>query len=163
MTTVPLATAFSPERWKKAIYVMLENIPGVVHSNKLRIIQLMEADFNQLLRIAFARNIEKLSKNHKGIISDHHYVRAHATCMTPVINKLLTVQLLIQKRTEGIIFDNDAKGCYDIIIIGVVWVIRKSQWKCWVCCGPKSSIMYALASAFLTKHMDRPSKKCCME
>jgi hypothetical protein len=39
--------------------------------------------------------------------------------MTPVLNKLLTVQLLIQKRTEGIIFDNDAKGCYNIIISGV--------------------------------------------
>jgi hypothetical protein len=39
--------------------------------------------------------------------------------MNPVLNKLLTVQLLIQKRTEGIVFDNDAKGCYDIIISGV--------------------------------------------
>jgi hypothetical protein len=39
--------------------------------------------------------------------------------MTPVLNKLLTVQLLIQKQTEGIVFDNDAKGCYDRIISGV--------------------------------------------
>jgi hypothetical protein len=39
--------------------------------------------------------------------------------MTPVLNKLLTVQLLIQKRTESIIFDNDAKGCYYRIISGV--------------------------------------------
>jgi hypothetical protein len=31
----------------------------------------------------------------------------------------LTVQLLIQKMTEGIVFDNDAKGCNDIIISGV--------------------------------------------
>jgi hypothetical protein len=39
--------------------------------------------------------------------------------MTPVLNKLLTVQLLIQKRTEGIVFDNDAKGFYHRIISGV--------------------------------------------
>jgi hypothetical protein len=71
------------------------------------------------LRIAFARNIAKLAKNNKGIISDHQYGRAHATCMTPVLNKLLTVQLLIQKRTEGIVFNNDVKGCYDRIISGV--------------------------------------------
>jgi hypothetical protein len=119
MMTVPLATGFCPYRWKKAIDVMLEKIQGVVHSNKLRIIQLLEADLNQVLRIAFARNIAKLSKNKKGIISDHQYGRARATCMTPVLNKLLTVQLLIQKRTEGIVFDNDAKGCYDRIISGV--------------------------------------------
>jgi hypothetical protein len=72
-----------------------------------------------VLRIAFVRNIAKLAKNHKGIISDHQYGRAHATCMTPVLKKLLTVQLLIQKRTEGIVFDNDDKGCYDRIISGV--------------------------------------------
>jgi hypothetical protein len=119
MMTVPLATGFCTERWKKAIDVMLEKIPGVVRSNKLRIIQLLEADLNQVLCIAFATNIAKLAKNNKGIISDHQYGRAHATCMTPVLNKLLTVQLLIQKRTEVIVFDNDAKGCYDRIINGV--------------------------------------------
>jgi hypothetical protein len=72
------------------------------------------------LRIYFARNIAKLAKNNKGIISNHQYGRAHATCVTPVLNKLLTVQLLIQKRTEGIVFDNDAKGCYDRITSGLV-------------------------------------------
>jgi hypothetical protein len=40
MMTVPLATGLCPERWKKAINVMLENIPGVVRSNKLRLIEL---------------------------------------------------------------------------------------------------------------------------
>jgi hypothetical protein len=122
MMTVLLATGFCPERWKKEIDVMLEKIPGVVRSNKLRIIQLLEADLNQVLRIAFAKNIAKLAQKNKGIISDHQYGRAHATCMTPVLNKRLTVQLLIQKRTEGIVFYNDAKGCYDRIISGVVLV-----------------------------------------
>jgi hypothetical protein len=110
MMTVPLATGLGSERRKKAIDVMLEKIPGVVRSNKLQIIQLLEADLNQVLRIDFARNISKLAKNNKGIIIDQQYGRDHATCMTPVLNKLLTVQLRIQKRTEGIIFDNDAKG-----------------------------------------------------
>jgi hypothetical protein len=119
MMILPLATGFCPEQWKKAIHVMLEKIPGVMHSNKLRIIQLLEADLNQVLHIAFASNVAKLAKTNKGINSNRKYGRAHATCMTPVLNKLLTVQLLIQKRTEGIVFDNDAKGCYDKIICGV--------------------------------------------
>jgi hypothetical protein len=120
MMTVPLATGFCPERWKKAIDVMPEKIPGVVRSKKLPIIQLLKADPNQVLRIAFARNIVKIAKNHKGIISEHQYGRAHATYMTPVLNKLLTFQLLIQKRTDGIAFH--AKGCYDRIISGVALV-----------------------------------------
>jgi hypothetical protein len=36
-----------------------------------------------------------------------------------ILNKLLTVQLLIQKKTNGIVFDNDAKGCYDCIVSGI--------------------------------------------
>jgi hypothetical protein len=33
--------------------------------------------------------------------------------------ELLTIQILIQKRTHGIIFDNDVNGCYDRIISGM--------------------------------------------
>jgi hypothetical protein len=104
---------------------MLEKIPGVPHSNKLRIIQLVQADLNQVLCIAFARNISILAKDHSGIFSECRYGRANKTCITPVLNKLLTLQLLIQKRTEGIVFDNDAKGCYDRIISGIALACLK--------------------------------------
>jgi hypothetical protein len=40
-------------------------------------------------------------------------------CIIQILNKLLTIQKLIQKQTSGIIFDNDAKGCYDRIISGI--------------------------------------------
>jgi hypothetical protein len=119
MMTVPLETSYCPERWKQAIAVMLENIPRVSRSDKLRIIQLLEADLNKVLWVAFARNITKLEKKHDGIISEHQYGRAHKTCMMPVLNKLFTVKLLIQKRTVGNVFDNDAKGCYEIIVSGI--------------------------------------------
>jgi S-ribosylhomocysteine lyase LuxS involved in autoinducer biosynthesis len=87
---------------------MLEKVPGISRSDKLRIIQLLEAEVNQVLRIAFARNITRLAKEHEGIISEHQYRRAHKMCMTTVLNKLLTIQLLIQKKVEGIVFDNNA-------------------------------------------------------
>jgi hypothetical protein len=119
MMTVPLTAGFCPERWKQSVDVMLEKIPGVPRSNKLRIIQLLEADLNQVLRIAFAIKNSRLSKEHSGIISEHQYGRANKTLLTPVLNKLLTVHALIQKRTERIVFDNHAKGCYERIISGI--------------------------------------------
>jgi hypothetical protein len=73
MVTVPLVTGLFPEPWKKAIDVILEKMPGVVCSNKLQTIQLMEADLNQVFRIVFARNISKFVQNKKGIISDHQF------------------------------------------------------------------------------------------
>jgi hypothetical protein len=98
MTTVPLEAGFSPEHWKQAVDVMLEKVPGIPRSDKLIIIQLLEADLNQVLRIAFARNITRLAKYHEGIISEHQYGRAHKMCMTPLIKKLLTIQILVQKK-----------------------------------------------------------------
>jgi hypothetical protein len=125
MMTVPLDAGFCPNRWKQAVDVMLEKVPGIRRSDKLRIIQFLEADLNQVLRIAFARNITRLAKYHEGIISEHQYGRAHKTCMTPVINKLLTIQILTQKKVEGIVFDNDAKGCYNMIISGIALICLK--------------------------------------
>jgi hypothetical protein len=45
--------------------------------------------------------------------------------MTPVLNKLLTIQILIQNRVEGMVFENDAKGCYDRIISGIALACLK--------------------------------------
>jgi hypothetical protein len=112
--TVPLDAGFCPERWRKDVDVMLENIMGVVQTNKLRIIQLLEADLNQVLRLAFARNISKLAQDKDGIISEHQYGRSQRTCISPILNKLLIFQTLIQKRTNGIVFDNSVKECYDL-------------------------------------------------
>jgi hypothetical protein len=46
---------------------MLENIPGVIRTNKLRIIQILEADLNQVLLSAFSRNVRKLAQDEDGV------------------------------------------------------------------------------------------------
>jgi hypothetical protein len=79
MMTVPLDTGFCPELWKLEVDVMLEKVPWISRSDKLQIIQLLEVDLNQVLRIAFATNITitRLAKEHEGIISEHQYGRVH--------------------------------------------------------------------------------------
>jgi hypothetical protein len=88
---------------------MLEKIPGVPRINKLRIIELIDAYLNQVLRSVVAINISKLAQETPGIISEHQYGRSHQRCLTPVLNELLTVQLLIQNKMNGIVFDNSAR------------------------------------------------------
>jgi hypothetical protein len=44
---------------------------------------------------------------------------AFARKISNILSKLLKIQILIQKRKNGIVFDNDAKGCYDRIINGI--------------------------------------------
>jgi hypothetical protein len=72
MMTVPLDAGFCPERLRKAVDVMLEIIPGGIRTNKLRIIQLLEADLNQVLSSAFAMNISKIAQYKDGSSNDHH-------------------------------------------------------------------------------------------
>jgi hypothetical protein len=49
LMTILLYTGYFPERWRQAVDVMLEKIPGISKTNKLQIIQLLEADLNQVL------------------------------------------------------------------------------------------------------------------
>jgi hypothetical protein len=91
METIPLEMRFCPERWRHAVDIMLEKIPGITRTNKLRIIQLLEAHLNQVLRAAFARNITKLAQNHEGVTSEHHYDRLHRMCINPILKKILTI------------------------------------------------------------------------
>jgi hypothetical protein len=119
MATIPLKTRFCPERWRHAEDIILEKIPGIARTNKLRIIQLLESNLNQVLIAAFARNIMKLAQNHEGVISEHQYGRSHRTYISSILNKLLTIQILIKKWTNEIIFDNGTKGWYDRIISAI--------------------------------------------
>jgi hypothetical protein len=49
MASIPLETGLCLERWKHAVDIMFEKVPGIARSNKLQIIQLLEADLNQVL------------------------------------------------------------------------------------------------------------------
>jgi hypothetical protein len=152
MMAIPLSEMFCPERWRQAIDIMLEKIPVVPRINKLIIIQLLEADLNQVLRSVFARNISKLAQETPGIISEHQYGRSHQTCITPVLNKLLTVQLLIQNKTNGIVLDNDAKGCYDRIVSGIALAalrrIGYSKNSVWMLCLLWAQLEHHVATGF---------------
>jgi hypothetical protein len=49
---------------------MIEKIPQVPRTNKLRIIQLLEADLNQVLCSVFAINTSRLAQETPGIVSN---------------------------------------------------------------------------------------------
>jgi hypothetical protein len=57
LMTAPLETGYCLEKWKQPTYFMLEKIPRVSRSDKVQIIQLLEAGLNQVLRVAFTYNI----------------------------------------------------------------------------------------------------------
>ena len=57
MMSLPLKYGFINERWCQATDVMLEKKQGVRKIHQLRIIGLMEADFNTSLKLLFAKKM----------------------------------------------------------------------------------------------------------
>ena len=56
-------TGTIPERWSKGLSVMLEKIAGVAPVTNLRVIVLVEADFNCHNRLIFEDRMMKLARN----------------------------------------------------------------------------------------------------
>ena len=57
MMRLPFMYGFKNDRWAKCIDVMLEKKAGVQRIHQLRIIGLVEADFNSALKIYFAKHM----------------------------------------------------------------------------------------------------------
>ena len=56
LTTLPFEQGLSLRRWQNSIHFMLQK-KTLPYVNKLRIIQLFEADFNTSLKLIFSRNL----------------------------------------------------------------------------------------------------------
>ena len=54
---LPLKYGFAPTRWAKALQTMLPKDPGMPKVERLRVIQLFEADYNFVLRIIWGRRL----------------------------------------------------------------------------------------------------------
>jgi hypothetical protein len=52
---IPLSQGFSPTRWQTVINAMLEKTPGSPILHKLRVIHILEADYNLTLKAIFGR------------------------------------------------------------------------------------------------------------
>jgi hypothetical protein len=61
---IPLQQGFSPERWQTVINAMLEKIQGRPMLHKLRVIHIMEADYNLILKILFGKRLMQNCERH---------------------------------------------------------------------------------------------------
>jgi hypothetical protein len=66
---LPLANGFSPNRWKTVVNAMLEKITGKPMLHKLRVIHILEADYNLALKQIFGKRLLKNCENH-GMLGD---------------------------------------------------------------------------------------------
>lgn len=115
LTSLPLKYGFAPERWTKTIQVVLPKDAGAPKVTRLRNINILEADYNLILRTIWGRRmIWKANDTHS--LMQAQQARPGCLAISAAFNKVLSYDLFRQIQVIAISFDNDAQRCYDRII-----------------------------------------------
>ena len=98
---------------------MIEKDSGSPRLNRLRIIHLFEADFNQFLKLQWGSRLVKRAVKHDLLNTGHHGSVPKRTAMDPIMLTQLTPDLCRLMKHNLTRFDNNASACYDRIIVAL--------------------------------------------
>jgi len=116
MATIPLLTGISPTRWCRTLNVMLEKMAGNCSVEKLCIIMLFEADFNnnnKWLGRAIMANAERQQLLAPEQCGSCKGKAAGVQCL----NKRLFYDYIRAMHIAAALCSNNAKSCYDRIVL----------------------------------------------
>ena len=116
MITIPFQQGYAPQRWRKAVQVMLEKDKHSPKINRLRIIQILEADLNLGYRLIWGKRMVESGETSNALHNSQYGARKSKDSTAAAFNKVLTYDIARQQRTNLCIFYNDAKGCFDRIV-----------------------------------------------
>jgi hypothetical protein len=104
-------------RWETVVNALIEKIPGMPMINKLRVIHLIESDFNLLIGILFGRRMMQAGEELGAFGHDQDGCRADRKATDTLLDKLLRYSICRLTLTDYATFDNDAKSCFDRIVM----------------------------------------------
>jgi hypothetical protein len=114
MMSLPFRHGFLNERWTRSIDVMLEKKKGVRRIHMLRIIALLEADFNTALKILFAKRLMDNAES-VGLSEEQWGSRRNRMALDPAMKNLMTFEYGRYMRATIAMFAADLTACFDRI------------------------------------------------
>jgi hypothetical protein len=122
--TIIARSGIPPESWSVGLQVMLEKIAGICLVEKLRAIQLYEADFNCYNQFIFGRQAMQTLTD-SGYIPEELFSQKGSTAEDAKFDKTLMADLSWQARQPMAVVSADAAYCYDRVnhvIMSLVWL-----------------------------------------
>ncbi len=118
--TIIARSGIPPESWSVGLQVMLEKIAGVCLVEKLRTIQLYEADFNYYNQFIFGRQAMQALAD-SGYIPEELFSQKGSTAEDAKFDKTLMADLSRQARQPMAVVSADAAYCYDRVNHVIRW------------------------------------------
>jgi hypothetical protein len=127
---------------------MLEKIPGQPLLHKLRVIHILEADYNLALKEIFGRRLMRNCENY-GALGDLQdgFRKGRSTTRTLLHNELFS-DFNKRRRINNFIGMTDISGCFDRIIPSIVSLLNKKNG-----CPPETVSMHALTLSNAKYHL----------
>lgn len=117
--SIPFKHGFTLHWWTSAVQVMLEKTKGCARVDKLRVIQLMEADLNMALHIIFGRRLIHRAEDQGTIPLTQCGSQPNRSSTDAILLKRISYDGLSLCRKSAIIFNNDCKAAFDQMIPSV--------------------------------------------
>ena len=113
MISLPFMYGFANKRWTKLIDVMLEKKKGVRKIHTLRIIGLLEGDFNTALKWFMASQVQRRAEDNNAMSKDQFGSRKDRMAIDAGMIKLLSFESARATKSTMAEVSHDKKACFD--------------------------------------------------
>lgn len=125
LSMIPLLTGYSPSTWRKGIDSMIPKKTADLRPDKLRLILLMDARFNHNNKL-IGKKMMEYGERHRLLAPEQYGSRKNKSAIEHATNKRFTLDIIRQSGRSAIYIANDAKSCYDRIILMVAYLTMRN-------------------------------------
>jgi hypothetical protein len=116
LMTLAICECHTYKWWLIVHNFLIEKLPGIPIINKLRVINIYEADWSLIQRYYVAYTLSKTASEQNTVTTEQAGARPGRSSIELATNRVLTYEIIRYQRLAGAVMYNDAKACYDRII-----------------------------------------------